>query len=141
MSGGRLNLLLVEDDTIDVLSFKRGLAEHKINHPLWVASDGEQALAIARGGLGTTPLPRPFLIVLDLNLPRMDGCEFLAELRADPRLRDSIVFVLTTSGDERHRAAAYRWNVAGYMVKAKAGRNFLGAIALLEHFWRQVELP
>jgi CheY-like chemotaxis protein len=141
MSEPKVNILLVEDDLVDTLTFLRGLARHKINQTLWVASDGEQALAILRGSLGTAPLARPFLIVLDLNLPRMDGWEFLAELRADPRHCDSIVFVLTTSGDERHRAAAYRWNVAGYMVKTKGGRDYLGPIALLAHYWRLVELP
>lgn len=141
MSDCTVNILLVEDDLVDAMSFKRGLAQLRINHPLWVAHHGEEALAILRGSLGTTPLPRPHLIVLDLNLPRMDGWELLAELRADPGLRDSVAFVLTTSSDECHRAAAYRFNVAGYMVKSKAGHNRVGAIALLEHFWRTVELP
>jgi CheY-like chemotaxis protein len=136
-----VRILLVEDDMVDVMSFRRGLAQKKVRHCLWVAQDGEYALSMLRGDQTAGPLPRPHLIVLDLNLPRMNGWELLAELRRDTRLRDSMVFVLTTSEDEVHRTAAYRWNVAGYMVKARVGRNFVCAIALLEHFWRLVELP
>ena len=141
MINPQLPILLVEDDLVDVMSFQRGLAHRRVRHHLWIAQDGEQALAKLRGEEGAEPLPRALLIVLDLNLPRMNGPEFLAELRGDAQLRDRTVFVLTTSDDALDRAAAYRWNVAGYLVKARMGRNFVGAIALLEKFWRLVELP
>lgn len=86
-------------------------------------------------------MPRPNLILLDLNMPRMGGIEFLEELRTDPNLKDSVVFVLTTSDAEADRLAAYDHFVAGYMVKSKIGENFFQLADMLEGYWRIVELP
>lgn len=136
-----INLLLVEDDEIDVKAIKRAFKELKIANPMRVARDGLEALDILRGTNGQEPLARPYMILLDLNMPRMDGLEFLQELRADPALRQAIVFVLTTSRAEEDRMRAYEKNVAGYMVKSAAGRSFLDALAMLDHYWRVVEMP
>ncbi|MCA9622394.1 MAG: response regulator, partial [Myxococcales bacterium] len=76
-----------------------------------------------------------------LNMPRMDGREFLAELREDPEHRDAIVFVLTTSETPEDRAASYDKNVAGYIVKSAVGEGFLNVINLLDRYWRVVLLP
>ena len=132
-------ILLVEDDEVDVLGFRRALRSLRIANPVTVARDGIEALQILRGERG--PYPRPHLIVLDLNLPRMNGIELLRELRADPKLCDSVVFVLTTSRAEQDRVDAYRLNVAGYMVKSDPGASFLAAVTMLDHYWRVVELP
>jgi CheY-like chemotaxis protein len=84
---------------------------------------------------------RPYLILLDLNMPRMNGIEFLAELRSDPQLRSSIVFVLTTSNAEEDKVESYGYNVAGYIVKSEVGHRFVNLITMLGHFWRIVEFP
>jgi len=80
-------------------------------------------------------------VLLDLNMPRMGGIEFLAELRADPSLRRTIVFVMTTSAAEEDRLRAYEKNIAGYVVKHRLGQSFLESISMLEHYWRVIEFP
>jgi CheY-like chemotaxis protein len=135
-----VNILLVEDDEIDVMAVKRAFRELKIANPLYEASDGIEALEMLRGTGGKT-LPRPFIILLDLNMPRMGGIEFVKELRSDPALKSSIVFIMTTSAAEEDRINAYNLNVAGYVLKHSPGHSFLDAIAMLEHYWRIVELP
>lgn len=94
-----------------------------------------------RGQGGQARFPRPYLILLDLNMPRMNGIEFLEEVRKDADLRDSIIFVLTTSDDDRDKVAAYDKNVAGYIVKAKAGEDFLKLIEMLDNYLTFVEFP
>ncbi len=107
MPGKDVHILLVEDDMMDVRIIERTFEKHKIANPVHVANDGVEALEILRGQNGHAPLPRPFLILLDLNMPRMDGITFLQKLRQEPKLHDSIVFVLTTSDDDRDKVAAY----------------------------------
>jgi CheY-like chemotaxis protein len=80
-------------------------------------------------------------VLLDLNMPRMGGIEFLAELRRDPDLRGTLVFVMTTSAAEDDRTRAYQKNVAGYVLKHRPGQSFLEAISMLEHYWRVIEFP
>lgn len=135
------NILLVEDDEVDVMSVKRAFLELKIANPIHVASDGLQALDMLMGRAGHPPFPRPCIVLLDLNMPRMGGLELLAEIRKSPELRRTIVFVMTTSDDEQDRVRAYDHNVAGYVLKHSPGRSFLDAVSMLDHFWRVVELP
>jgi len=132
---------LIEDDEIDIAAVRRALAVLKIANPLHIAHDGIEALEILRGENGREKLPKPYIIVLDLNMPRMDGMEFLEEIRGDAELQDSIVFVMTTSRDEADRRAAYSKHVAGYIVKEDPIGTFRQAINLLDHYWRLVELP
>jgi len=136
-----VTILLVEDDEVDVRAIRRGLEKQKISNPLIPATDGIEALQLLRGEGGRTKVPRPYLILLDLNMPRMNGIQFLQELRKDPRLTDSIVFVLTTSAAEEDQVAAYKEHIAGYLVKADAGENFLKAIQLLDKFVITVQFP
>ena len=126
---------------MDVRAIRRGLEKQKISNPLIPATDGIEALQLLRGEGGRTKVPRPYLILLDLNMPRMNGIQFLQELRKDPRLTDSIVFVLTTSAAEEDQVAAYKEHIAGYLVKADAGENFLKAIQLLDKFVITVQFP
>ena len=137
---GENNLLLVEDDELDVIAIKRALRKANIGNPLFHASDGVEALAMLRGESGP-PIARPYMILLDLNMPRMDGIEFLAEIRSDPDLKDSIVFMLTTSNDAKDISRAYENMVAGYMVKSKAGEDFLNLVRMLDHYWHIIEFP
>ena len=136
-----VTILMIEDDSLDVEIFRRSLNNHKIANPFVTAKDGVEGLAILRGEGGLQPLARPYLIILDINMPRMNGIEFLQELRADKRLHDSIVFVMTTSSDERDRYDAYNLNVAGYMVKSDLGGSFINAIAMLDHYWKVIHFP
>lgn len=136
-----LQILLVEDDEIDAEAVKRALTRQRIANPIVTAKDGIEALEVLRGSGDRPPLQRPFLILLDLNMPRMNGIEFLTQLRADRNLHDSIVFVLTTSDADRDRIAAYEQHVAGYVVKSQAGEDFISVMGLVDHYWRYVEFP
>lgn len=136
-----VNILLVEDDDIDVKNLKRCFQTLKIANPLYEAKDGIQALEMLRGTKESPPIPKPWLVLLDLNMPRMNGLEFLKELRSDPDLRRTVVFVMTTSSAEEDRVGAYNYNVAGYVLKQSPGQTFIDAVTMLEHYWRIVELP
>ena len=136
-----VTLLVVEDDEVDLMAIQRGLRQHKVANDVVFAKDGVEALQILRGEGGRVALPAPYIILLDLNMPRMNGFEFLQAVRQDEALRSAIIFVLTTSKSDEDRAKAYSANVAGFIVKADAGRSFLGAVEMLDHYWRIVELP
>jgi CheY-like chemotaxis protein len=133
-----LNILLVEDDQIDVMNVKRAFTKSHILNPLFVAADGLEALQKLRGGL--IPSGRR-LILLDLNMPRMNGIEFLREIRNDPELAPTPVVVLTTSNDERDKVEAYDLNVAGYLLKPVEFVNFCELMVTLNKYWTLVEMP
>ena len=141
MIDNQVQVLLVDDDDVDVDVVKRGFRKHKIANPIVVAQDGVEAIEILRGAGDRQPLPRPYVILLDLNMPRMNGIEFLKVLRQDPKLHDSIVFVLTTSENESDLLQAYNEHVAGYMVKSQVGPSFKNAIDMLSQYWTVVVLP
>ena len=133
-----LNILLVEDDEVDVLNVRRAFQKNNIANPLFVASNGLEALEQLRGNM----IPRDRRIVLlDLNMPKMNGIEFLRELRQDPELKLTPVVVLTTSNDERDRIEAYNLNVAGYLLKPVTFSNFCEVMTALNKYWALVELP
>ena len=126
---------------VDREGVRRAFARHRIANPIFTASDGIEALALLRGTPERPALGRPILVLLDLNMPRMNGVEFLRELRADEALRDTVVFVLTTSKSDEDRVASYNFNVAGYIVKNDVGAGFINLVNLLDHYWRVVEFP
>jgi CheY-like chemotaxis protein len=142
-AGGRvtdkaLNILLVEDDQVDVMNVKRAFDRNRIANPLHVAGDGLEALEMLRSGM--VPSSRR-LVLLDLNMPRMNGIEFLQALRRDPALQHTAVVVLTTSNDDRDKIKAYDLNVAGYLVKPVTFASFVDLMAALNKYWTLVELP
>ncbi len=143
MSQQMLNILLVEDDELDVMNVRRAFKKNNILNPLYVAGNGLEALGMLRGGGGDPPeYPRERrIILLDLNMPKMNGIEFLQELRADPGLRPIPVIVLTTSGEERDKVDAYRLNVAGYILKPVTLGSFIETMAALNKYWMLSELP
>jgi CheY-like chemotaxis protein len=141
MSYENVSILLVDDDRVDVIAIKEALEESKIANPVYVASNGIKALEMLRGSSGEPKIPEPFLILLDLNMPRMNGVEFLRELRSDKDLRSSIVFVLTTSNDDRDKIAAYEFNVAGYCLKSEVGKDFINLVSLLKEYKLIVQFP
>lgn len=136
-----INILLVEDNSVDIKAIERAFRARKISNPIHVAYNGLEALDILRGTNGKPQLHQPYIILLDLNMPRMSGLEFLAEIRDDAVLKRSIVFVLTTSEDDRDKTAAYDKQVAGYLSKYDAGGEFLNVIQLLEQFQVSVHFP
>ena len=130
-------ILLVEDDDIDAKIVERAFNKLRIVNPIIRAKDGVMALELLRDG--TVQLP--FIILLDLNMPKMGGLEMLEELRGDKNLSNSIVFVLTTSKDDEDKVAAYNKNIAGYILKEKLQNGFEDLVMLLDSYWRIVELP
>ena len=132
------NILLVEDDEVDVMNVRRAFKKNNIANPLHVASNGLEALQMLRGH--EIPKDRR-LVLLDLNMPRMNGIEFLRELRADAELRAIPVVVLTTSNEEKDRVEAYNLNVAGYILKPVTLINFVETMATLNRYWTLSELP
>jgi len=133
--------LLVEDDEVDVMHLQRSFKKLKIANPMLVANDGIEALEILRGENGHAKIGMPYIILLDLNMPRMSGLEFLKEIRNDPALKQSVIFVLTTSNDDQDKTKAFDNHVAGYIVKSEAGTSFFEALEMLDRYWRVVELP
>jgi CheY-like chemotaxis protein len=140
MNTSTVTVLLVEDNPIDCEAVRRGFAKQRIANPIVEAGDGYAALALLRG-TARPRIQRPYILLVDLNMPRMNGIEFITELRADPELRDSVVFVLTTSRSDEDRVASYNLNVAGYVVKTDVGPGFIRLVEMLDHYWRIVELP
>ena len=136
-----LNILLVEDDDGDAKAVQRAFQKAKIANPILRAVDGLEALDILKGSNGKAKLPPPYMLLVDLNMPRMSGIQFVKALREDDELRHSIAFILTTSKREEDKTAAYDLNVAGYIVKATAGQDFLNLVSLVDCYWRIVEMP
>lgn len=133
-----LHILLVDDDEVDVMNVRRAFERAKVSNPLYTAGNGIEALAMLRDG--TVPAGRR-LVLLDLNMPKMNGIEFLRELRADPELRGVSVVVLTTSNEDRDKVEAYHLNVAGYLLKPVTFVTFVDVMATLNKYWTLVEMP
>lgn len=135
-----LNFLLVDDDEVDVMNVKRAFKKNNITAPLRVASNGLEALAMLRDDTPAVPSTRR-LILLDLNMPKMGGIEFLQELRADSQLKTTPVIVLTTSDEDSDKVEAYSLNVAGYILKPVTFLKFVEAMATLNQYWTLSEIP
>ncbi len=136
----RTTVLLVEDDEIDVENFHRVMKREDISNPIVVATDGIYALEKLRG-INSSKVPKPYVIMLDLNMPRMGGIEFLREIRADSELCDSTVFVLTTSSSKKDIDAASDFNIAGYLIKDELGSAYSRKTGMLDQFCKVVNLP
>ncbi|QJC56971.1 Response regulator rcp1 [Polaromonas vacuolata] len=133
-----VTILLVDDDDVDVMGVRRALTKLKIDNLVVRARNGVEALALLRT---VDAVPSPYMILLDINMPLMNGIEMLSELRRDEALAKAVVFVLTTSQDEQDKVAAYSKNVAGYIVKTHLGDGFVRVMEMLDHYCRVVELP
>ncbi len=143
MEGKTLNVLLIEDDEVDVMNVKRAFKRNNITNPLYVAFNGLEALKMLRGQDSNSPqIPkRRRIILLDLNMPRMGGIEFLQELRSDSELKSIPVIILTTSDEDQDRIEAYNLNVAGYLLKPVKFSQFVEAMATLNKYWSLCEIP
>ena len=138
-----LNFLLIEDDEVDIMTVKRAFKKGNITNALYVADNGLEALAMLRGDAETPPLI-PIdrrIILLDLNMPKMNGLEFLKELRSDSTIGDIPVVVLTTSNEARDRIEAYHLNVAGYILKPISFGTFVDLMVTLNQYWTVCEMP
>lgn len=136
-----VTILLVDDNDKEIIAIRRAFWRLNIANPIVVARDGIEALAMLRGAGREGKLEPPYLVLLELALPRMNGLEFLRELRADPALRPTLVLVFTTSASVADRERAYEQNVAGYVVKPDPGESLLPTIGALESYWRAIMLP
>ncbi|HZF47629.1 MAG TPA: response regulator [Polyangiaceae bacterium] len=133
-----LHILLVDDDEVDVMNVQRAFEKNRLTNPIHVAGNGIEALAKLRDG--SIPTTRR-LVLLDLNMPRMNGIEFLRNLRSDPELHRTSVVVLTTSNEDRDKIDAYQMNVAGYLVKPVTFASFCDLMSTLNKYWSLVEMP
>ena len=131
------SILVIEDDTVDVLTIKRSLQEIHVTNHLNVAENGEIALEMLQG----EGYERPCLILLDLNMPRMGGIEFLRIVKQDDSLKRIPVVVLTTSSDEQDKIESFNLGVAGYMVKPVDYQQFLDVVKTIDLYWTLSEIP
>jgi CheY-like chemotaxis protein len=136
-SSGPVPILLVEDDLVEVEIIKDMLREADIRNPLYRVCDGAEALEVLYGHIARKRLPQPCLILLDINMPKMNGFQLLNRMRSDEELKRNVVFILTTSARNEDKIAAYKQGVAGYILK-----NNLGDLAdLLRIYCRINEFP
>jgi CheY-like chemotaxis protein len=134
-----MTILLVEDDEVDVMNVKRAFKKNNISNRLVVASNGIDALEILRSTSPDNPKPR--IVLLDLNMPKMGGIEFLKEVRQDPELSSLSVFVMTTSNEDSDKIDAFNLNVAGYILKPLSMDRFISAVSTLNSYWTLCEYP
>jgi CheY-like chemotaxis protein len=111
------NILLVEDDYLDTMIVERTLRKMNVIHRLFIARNGQEALDMLRGKGVEKIKPLPSIIMLDINMPKMNGIEFLSELRTDEEFKDIKVFIMTTSDQESDRIASQDLGVSGYILK------------------------
>jgi CheY-like chemotaxis protein len=138
----QLNILLVEDDEVDVMNVQRALKKNDADATLYLAANGIEALAMLRTNRQITAEDNTrLLILLDLNMPKMGGLEFLKQLRADPTLCKLPVVILTTSMQDGDLATAYQYNVAGYLIKPITFSSFVEMIDVLTRYWSMSEMP
>ena len=131
------SILLVEDDRVDVMTVKRAFKELGINNPVHHSENGEAALAFLRQHKDQPPC----LILLDLNMPIMNGIEFLKEAKQDDALKIIPVVVLTTSKGDIDKLESFKNGVAGYMIKSIDYNKFLDVVAAVKSYWSTSELP
>ncbi len=134
-----MTILLVEDDEVDVMNVKRAFKKNNISNQLVVASNGIDALKLLRSP--ELEYPRPKIVLLDLNMPKMGGIEFLKEIRQDPELSSLSVFVMTTSNEDSDKIDAFNLNVAGYILKPLSMDRFISAVSTLNSYWTLCEYP
>lgn len=141
MQAQEVTLLLVEDDEIDAETVMRGLAAARLLNPVVRARDGIEALEFLKGTNGRHKLRSPYVMLVDLRMPRLDGLGLIRRVRSDPALQRSVIFVLTSSSSDEDCMAAYDQHVAGYIVKSGAREKFLALASMLEYYLLIVTPP
>jgi CheY-like chemotaxis protein len=130
-------ILLVEDDEVDIMTIKRALKEIHVVNPVMSQENGEQALAYLRDPANE----KPCIILLDLNMPVMNGIEFLQVAKNDDELKRFPVVVLTTSEEQQDKVNSFNFSVAGYMAKPVDYRQFVEVMRSIDLYWSISELP
>jgi CheY-like chemotaxis protein len=133
----RRPILLLEDDEIDVTAIQRALKELNIKNPLVVCENGAQGLEWLRANLSTPPA----VILTDIDMPVMNGLEFLAQVKQDPDLQKFPVVILSTFREEKDRANAFKLGVSGYMIKPIDAAKYLSIMKTIADYWQSSELP
>ena len=136
-----VTILLVEDDDVDAMTVERCLKQAKITNTMVRAQDGVEALEMLRGTHASVRLAAPYLLLVDIRMPRLDGIGLINEIRNDPQLTRTVIFVLTTSDADRDKMAAYNAHVAGYIVKTGSSDQFLTLATMLNYYLVIVEPP
>jgi CheY-like chemotaxis protein len=134
------NILLVEDDEVDIMNIQRAFKKANIANPLIVAENGLEALDILKGNNGKEKIQRPYVILLDINMPKMNGLEFLEVIRNDPTLQSSPVVVLTSSERDEDICQSYEKQVAGYLTKPVSLNDFIEKMAIFGKYWTLCEI-
>ena len=140
-NGVPVEILLVEDSAGDVRLTKEALREGKVANRLTVAHDGIEAMEMLLGTNNRIALDPPYLLLVDIRMPRLDGLGLIRRIRSNPMLHRTIIFVLTTSDNDRDRTAAYDAHVAGYIVKTNAPDQFHALAKMLEYYMLIVAPP
>jgi two-component system, chemotaxis family, response regulator Rcp1 len=135
-----VEILIVEDSPSDALLTREAFQGSRVRHNLYVVSDGIEALAFLRHEGPYAAVPRPDLILMDWRLPKKDGCELLAEIKADANLQDLLVIILSTSQDPRDIHTAYSHHANCYIAKPSDFQRFIEVVKDLEHFWCSVAM-
>ena len=130
-------VLLVEDDEVDVMSVKRAFSDLNITNPLYVKDNGETALQYLLDNNNALPC----LILLDINMPKMGGIEFLKIAKNNPLLKKIPVIIFTTSKEEKDRIESFELGIAGYMIKPVNYKQFVDVIKTIHLYWTISELP
>lgn len=137
MIGKVVNILLVEDDSLDIMNVERTLKKIDVNHKLFIARNGQEAWNMLHG-IGVEKIsPAPSVIMLDINMPKMNGLEFLNLLRNDEELKDIKVFIMTTSNDSSDRRLSKELGVSGYIIKPL---NFNNSASSIDSFSLMIDL-
>lgn len=136
-----VKLLLIEDNDIDQEIVRRAFRSADIPCELLVARDGGEAIDIMLGDSGNEPLGRPYLVMLDLDMPGVDGLEFLSEIRADPILRRTVIFILTGAIRDQDRDRCYDHCVAGVLLKDRLSSDPIPLVSMLNDYWTLVDFP
>lgn len=136
-----VRFMIVDDDEISVMALQRAMKSLKLANPVDIARDGVEALEMLNQAIGPTGALPPYILTLDLNMPKMGGLEFLEEIRNNEAFKKLVVFVLTTSDAPSDIASAYEKNIAGYVVKEDPTNTFRDALEMLSDYSKLVVLP
>lgn len=135
-----VNILVAEDDEVDVMNIKRAFKKNNMKNPVYFASNGIEAWDILKGNKEGVPIiPTPKVLLLDINMPKMNGLELLEKIRADEELKSLSVFMLTTSDDDNDKWRAQNLHVAGYIIKPVNFEKFVEAVSTLNKYWALIE--
>jgi CheY-like chemotaxis protein len=141
MNSTEVTIFLVEDDDVDATTVVRGLTRADIRNTVIRARDGIEAMDMLQGTNGKPILKPPYILLVDVRMPRLDGLGLVRRIRSNKMLQRTIIFVLTTSDSDRDRAEAYDAHVAGYIVKSNAPDQFHALARMLDYYLTIVAPP